>query len=852
MASIIRRRPFLYQLLWAFFLTPEGKKCHGFRSGLLPRQLRNNIPTCSRIKQQAHDKYTRGLLKKNYRTKPLALFHDALFVASEIMSTKGPDTIHATTNILSKTPDAFHSATTILSNSVENLFSGKELPFADLGKELTKSLDIGSALKSSEGQVSEEETIMVLGTIGQDLLTFLAASVVVTTVSNFVGITPILGYLLVGACLGPNGLDFFSNSEAGVELGDFGILFLLFSEGLEVTSERLRKLANFLPLGFAQISLTTGVLTAGLLLSAKFLHYNDPLMRITDPVQAVILAIVGALSTSAFIFPVLKERGWEEEESGEAATTILLLQDLLVAPLLVILPYLVSDGPTDFGAIGSLTAIATLGFGSVIAVSSIFLRGLFRLVSQTRSSETFVALCLLVSAGMGEIARTLGLTDTAGAFAAGVLLANTNYRAQIQADILPFKGILLGIFFMDAGSNFDTELVLSNLSTVILGAVSLVAAKGLTLGAATRVPEQFEPNRLPTVDAIRVAVLLSGGGEFAFVVLALAQKLDVLPDSLIGLLTAIVLVTMGITPLLGDLAAKLSEPYEKNEEETQQPFVTPEPTEVAEDSIVVCGHGEAGRATKRVLGERYAHEWSPESGKPNVVAFSRNPCLSDSTLTADNNTIVLYGDGGNPEVIRSSGITNPKAIFIAYREHSKVISATSRLRSTFVDTPIYSRASNRREVKYLQLVGATEAVVECDELARSATLLMEGKWKGPLQDTNYDSDEETRAAASVAAAIPYQVVDDLFELYDSLDSDASGLLDRAEVMEMFRKTKGGFIASDSEIKQMDQWLATTTSANMDPIDKIEFCRLYQRAPDFVKASFGNIRDSNAPYQANKV
>lgn len=276
----------------------------------------------------------------------------------------------------------------------------------------------------------------------------------VTLGSSALGTSPILGYLVAGALLGPHGLDVFSNAKADVELGDFGILFLLFSEGLEVSSQRLRKLTNYLPLGFAQISLTTGVITAAILLGApqfldKVLPLDEGFIDISNPTEAVVLALAGTLSTSAFIFPVLKERGWETEDAGQAATSILLLQDLFVAPLLVVMPFVVGQGPTDFAAIGFLTAKAAVGFGIVMYIGSFILQRLFGIVARTRSTETFVALSLLVSVGMGTVAKGLGLTDTAGAFAAGVLLANTNFRAQIQADVLPFKGILLGIFFMD-------------------------------------------------------------------------------------------------------------------------------------------------------------------------------------------------------------------------------------------------------------------------------------------------------------------------------------------------------------------------------------------------------------------
>jgi len=747
--------------------------------------------------------------------------------------------------------DIIQSTTEVL--SVKSMGLDWNSPFQSLESQLKNSLDFGLGFgRNMQTTVPEEATREVLGSLGNDILIFLAASLVVTTVANALNVTPILGYLIIGAFLGPNGMDIFSNTQAGAELGDFGILFLLFSEGLEVTRSRLQKLSNYLPLGMAQISLTTLMITIFFLLLGKYAPVETGFMDIHDPIEACILAITCALSTSAFIFPVLKERGWEEENSGEAATTILLLQDLLVAPLLVILPYIAGSGPTDYAAIGFLTTKATIGFGAVILAGSYFLRGLFRLVSQTRSSETFVALCLLVSAGMGEIAKSLGLTDTAGAFAAGVLLANTNYRAQIQADILPFKGILLGIFFMDAGSNFDWRLVLNEWPTVIGGSIALLCIKAFTLAGATRVPEQVEPNRLPTVDAIRVSILLAGGGEFAFVVLALADQLEILSKDLIGLLTAIVLVTMGITPLLGDFAESISQPFalaaaaeesKGSVEKVSSALTNGETkTKVADDSIVILGHAEIGRAVLRMISD-YKMSTEDESDVPNVVAFSKNPDLVESVLYPCEQSIVLYGDGNNPEVIRSSGIENPKVIIITYEEHSRVIAATARLHAAFPSSPIFVRAAKRRESRSLQLAGATEVVVECDELARAVPQLLDGTWKGPLKDSDYDSLEDFRVAAAAAAGISMTVVDDLFELYESLDLCATGLLGRSEVIEMFRKTKKGFIASDEEISEMEQWLTTTTAAHMDPMDKIEFCRLYARAPTFVKDSFGAIRDA---------
>ena len=343
-----------------------------------------------------------------------------------------------------------------------------------------------------------------------------------------------------------------------------------------------------------------------------------------------------------------------------------------------------------------------------------------------------MALCLLVSVGMGEIAQDLGLTDTAGAFAAGVLLANTNYRAQIQADIFPFKGILLGIFFMDAGSSFDIDLAISEWPTILTGAVALVVLKFTTLLAATRVPRWLEPNRLPFPDGIRLAALLSSGGEFAFVVLALAEKLKALPAELGGVLTAIVLITMAVTPLLGDLAGTLADGLDgggsgvqgQGEGQGGKAALDVEVSadgacEVAENAIVVCGWGEVGRSVSATVDAMLAEESESENetgggfgGPPQSVAFTTRLSALDTHVGACDlrgiGTALLFGDGANPSVLRASGVTSPRAVFVTYSEQERCISACVRLRASFPETPIYSRAQTRDEAQELQVAGATE------------------------------------------------------------------------------------------------------------------------------------------------
>jgi len=413
-----------------------------------------------------------------------------------------------------------------------------------------------------------------LDAIGRDLLIFLAAAVFVAPTAKALNTNPILLFLLLGAVLGPHGLNVFSNTEADVELGDFGVLFLLFAEGLEASPERLRSLSKFLSTAGAQMGLTAATFTAAILVVSssgqlswlsgtveRFVPLNQGFVDISNPGEALVLALAATLSSSAFVFPVLEEKGWGERPAGVAGKATLLAQDLAVAPVLVILPLVLGGQNTDSSELSLLIFKATVGFGAVLAAGSMLLKRVFRAVADAEATDSFVALVVLVAVGMGAIAEQLGLTNTAGAFAAGVLLANTNFRAQIRADIVPFEGILLGIFFMTTGANFDAAYLLSEWPTVLTATVSLLFVKILANGISASV------GGLPVAETLRFSLLLAGGGEFAFVIFGLGEKLNVLPPSLVSLLTGVVLISMSLTPLLAEAAAVLSEPFVRKRDE---------------------------------------------------------------------------------------------------------------------------------------------------------------------------------------------------------------------------------------------------------------------------------------------
>ena len=290
-----------------------------------------------------------------------------------------------------------------------------------------------------------------LNDVGHDLILFLTICVVVAPLSSALNISPVLLYLLFGLISGPHGLGLLKGAEeVGFELGDFGILFLLFVEGLNLSPERLKELGSFFSLGATQLLLSVGVIFFGFFLGGPLLFTFvsnpdipiDPLIiqLLEQPVVAFAIAAAGALSSSAFVLPILKEKGWEDRPDGIAALSILLLQDLAVAPLLVILPLLADlegvgtgdQGGVDPIALGILVFKATVVFGGVLALASVALRKVFQVVASSRSSQSFVAASLLVAVGMGVVSDFLGLSSTTGAFAAGVLLAESGYRAQIE------------------------------------------------------------------------------------------------------------------------------------------------------------------------------------------------------------------------------------------------------------------------------------------------------------------------------------------------------------------------------------------------------------------------------------
>lgn len=570
--------------------------------------------------------------------------------------------------------------------------------------------------------------------LGNDLLIFLCATIGIVPLFKWLKASPVIGFLTAGLLMGPAGLKLFSDLDDMESLADFGVLFLLFEQGLELTVDRLKGLSTYaFGMGTLQVILCTAAFfifpfIGGVQFLEFFVHSQANVVDITRVDEALVIGAALSLSSSAFVLKILQEKGQLSTKFGAASLGILLLQDIAVVPLLVLLPIIESNsGPMPLSAqltlLGATFLKALVGLGGILVVGGKFVRYLFSLVAQTRSSETFVALCLLVALGTGALTDQLGLSSTLGAFTAGTLLAESNYRTQIESDIKPIRGLLLGLFFLTTGASVDPTVIQEQFPTVIALLGGLITFKAVIISL---LGPYFG---LSKAESVRTGFILSGGGEFAFVVLTLAGKLQVLPDQLAKVLVGVVVLSMALTPylsMLGDKAAEYIDSFEGTkklkdlESNSDVDDFEVEDSEDNSDVIVICGFGHFGENIARVLTN--ANVMSALNSKYDrevkYVAFDLDPNLVVKGFKEGKK--VLYGDGSQPPVLSTAGIESPRAVVVTYSDAELCFKSVERLREAYPLTPILTRASDMSEYYHLLEAGATKAVPD----EREASLMM--------------------------------------------------------------------------------------------------------------------------------
>ncbi|XP_058189635.1 K(+) efflux antiporter 3, chloroplastic [Rhododendron vialii] len=552
----------------------------------------------------------------------------------------------------------------------------------------------------------------VINDLGMDTLTLLAVTVIIVPAFKIIKASPILGFFFAGVVLNQFGL--IRNLTDVKVLSEWGILFLLFEMGLELSLARLKALAKFaFGMGLTQVVLCTLAFTAFELppngaIGTKILQFlfnsRPDLVNIRSIDEAVVIGAALSLSSSAFVLQLLAEKGELPTRFGSATLGILLLQDIAVVPLLVILPVLESQnlvGESMLPMLAKESLKALGGLGLLSLGGKYLLRRVFEVVAEARSSEAFVALCLLTVAGTSLLTQKLGFSDTLGAFLAGALLAETNFRTQIEADIRPFRGLLLGLFFVTTGTSIDTQLLFREWPNVLSLLAGLIVIKTLIITAiGPRVG-------LTLQESVRIGLLLSQGGEFGFVVFSLANRLGVLPLELNKLLIIVVVLSMALTPFLNDLgrtaADFIGEKFDVEEKTADTVNFD------ASEPVVILGFGQMGQVLANFLAAPLASGVDDVAGWP-YVAFD-----NDLSVVKESRKLgfpVLYGDASRPAVLQSAGISSPRAIMVMYTGKKKIMEAVQRLRLAFPSIPIYARAQDLAHLLALKKAGATDAILE--------------------------------------------------------------------------------------------------------------------------------------------
>ncbi|MBL8780770.1 MAG: cation:proton antiporter [Alphaproteobacteria bacterium] len=569
----------------------------------------------------------------------------------------------------------------------------------------------------------------------KEALIILGSAAVVIPIFYRLKLSPVLGFLLVGMAVGPFGLGAFAakypalswvtipNHEDIELVAEFGVVFLMFMIGLELSFERLRTMRNFVfGLGSTQLLLSSLVL-ASLLLFAGL-----------DLVPALIIGVALAMSSTAVVVQVLSEEKRLGTVVGRSSFAVLLFQDIAVVPVLFGVSMLALDIEGGvLGRFGLALGQAALAVVALIAGGRLLLRPLFRQVAKTRSPELFMAACLLVIMGTSLITAIAGLSAAMGALIAGLLLAETEYRRQVEVLIEPFKGLLVGVFLISVGMTLDLVQVAEQPFAVVFAAASLVALKALIVAPAARL------FGLSWLTGIQAGLMLGAGGEFSFVLINLAMSENLVPAAAgeFALLTAA--ITMASIPLLSKLGKLLEQRMPAGANDPVAQIAVPDDET---PRVIIAGFGRVGEVVASMLDTH---------GVPYVAIDSDIRVVSKGR---ENGKQVFYGDMKSVDFLRRCHIGTARAVVITMDSRAAVDRVVAVARAERKDLQIIARAKDARHAAHLYRMGVSHAVPETIEASlqlSEAVLVDVGVAMGPVIASIHEKRSEFQAQIQEAA-----------------------------------------------------------------------------------------------------
>ena len=516
------------------------------------------------------------------------------------------------------------------------------------------------------------------------ILLLLAASVVVVAVCRAARQPPILGYLLVGIALGPHALGVVADDTATRELAEFGIVFLMFSIGLEFSLPQLRAMRRAVfGLGFAQVAITT---VAGMIV-VQALGY--------DWRAGIVLGGALAMSSTAIVSKMLAERSELGTPHGRDVMGILLFQDLAVVAFLILIPSLAGSGEAMGSALAFAVLKAAIALTVILFIGQRPMRAWFHIVARQRSPELFVLNVLLVTLGMAALTAMAGLSLALGAFLAGMLISETEYRYQVEEDIKPFRDVLLGLFFITIGMMLDLGEARIHVVALVALLVVPVAAK---LGLVVVLARLFGS---PLATALRTGIYLAQAGEFALVMLSLALTHRLLSPDFMRTILASMILSMLLAPLLIGYANTWVRKLTANDwlaraaEMTQVAALTM----ARQGHVIVCGYGRSGQNLTRLL----------EREDITYLALDSDP---QRVREAADGTSVIYGDASRRETLVSAGIAKSRAVVITFADTPTALKILHHVQHLRPELPVIVRTRDDSELDRLFAAGATEVIPE--------------------------------------------------------------------------------------------------------------------------------------------
>lgn len=529
----------------------------------------------------------------------------------------------------------------------------------------------------------------------RETIIFLVAAGIVVPLVRRAGISSVLGFLFVGLIIGPFGLGrlvgetpifeylVIADIDGVRRFAELGVIFLLFTIGLELSLAQLWSMRRLVfGLGTAQVTISALVIG-----TIAYLFGNTP-------VAAAILGLCLALSSTAMVMQVLTENRQMGSEAGRTSFSVLLLQDLAVVPILFFVGF---AGATVEGSLwaAALWALleAILVIGAILLLGRIVVRPLLRFVGNSDNREVFMAAVVVLVLITAALTAQAGLSMALGAFLAGLLFAGTEYRHQIASDIEPFKGLLLGLFFISVGMSLDLLAVWADIIWVLLSAIGLLSLKAAILFGLARIYS------LPKHVAVETSILMSQGGEFAFVVIASALAFQLLDTDIAQFMLLVVIVTMFVTPGLAVLARRLSDAMHRQGASTAEPAMP----ESGEQPVVIGGFGRVGQMLAALLEEQ----------RIPYVAIDNNADLVAREREKGAN--IFFGDASKLDIYARLGLEQAAAFAATVNGPESAEHVITAIQRKWPHVPIIARARDAEHARKLLLSGASSVVPETVE-----------------------------------------------------------------------------------------------------------------------------------------